>query len=177
MSKHLSVSYSKAGDLLKVYWDDDPCSADPAPNVYEQITLLRSLADETQIVGCKIHDLSAVLDRAGFELVPKKKALHETLIKPYRLNESIDCTGIKCRRCGVESGLTLKFTPLDEKKHRRVEIFKCESCGPLTIPPDLLVDEGAIVTLMEMWGAEGGGQVLGHMFATLWDANKPKSQP
>jgi hypothetical protein len=71
VSKHLSVSYSKAGDLLKVYWDDDPCSADPAPNVYEQITLLRSLADETRVVGVKIADLTVVLDRAGLKLVPK----------------------------------------------------------------------------------------------------------
>jgi hypothetical protein len=72
VSKHLSVSYSKAGDLLKVYWDDDPCSADhPAPNVYEQITLLRSLADETRVVGVKIADLTEVLDRAGLKLVPK----------------------------------------------------------------------------------------------------------
>ena len=71
MSKHLSVSYSKAGDLLKVYWDDAPSFADTPPAPRDDVVLLRALGDETRIVGCKIHDLSAVLDRAGLKLVPK----------------------------------------------------------------------------------------------------------
>jgi hypothetical protein len=72
MSKHLSVSYSKAGDLLKVYWDDAPSFADTPPAPRDDVILLRALGDETRIVGCKIHDLSAVLDRAGLKLVPKE---------------------------------------------------------------------------------------------------------
>ena len=72
MSKHLSVSYSKAGDLLKVYWDDAPSFADTPPAPRDDVILLRALGDETRIVGCKIVNLSEILDRAGLKLVPKK---------------------------------------------------------------------------------------------------------
>lgn len=78
MSKHLSVSYSKAGDMLKVYWDDEPSFADTPPIDRDDVVLLRALSDEALIVGCKIHDLSAVLDRAGFKLVPKGSDSNES---------------------------------------------------------------------------------------------------
>lgn len=71
MSEHLSVSYSKAGDLLKVYWDDAPSFADTPPVDRDGVVLLRALSDKSLIVGCKIHDLTVVLDRAGLKLVPK----------------------------------------------------------------------------------------------------------
>jgi hypothetical protein len=70
VSKHLSVSYSKSGDLLKVYWDDTPSFADTTPDGRDDVVLLRALGDEKTIVGCKIHDLSEVLARAGLKLVP-----------------------------------------------------------------------------------------------------------
>ena len=59
-------------DTLKVYWDDSPSFADTPPAPRDDVILLRALGDETRIVGCKIHDLSAVLDRAGLKLVPKE---------------------------------------------------------------------------------------------------------
>jgi len=68
--KHLSVSYSKTGDQLKIYWDDAPSWADELDN-REHITVLRSLTDDKLIVGCKIWGLSEILEKAGLKLVPK----------------------------------------------------------------------------------------------------------
>ena len=97
MSKHLSVSYSKAGDLLKVYWDDAPSFADrSAPDVYEQITLLLDMKDETRIVGVKIADLTVVLDRAGLKLVPKDA--------PLRVGDVAGPTVALCSYCQLPMG-------------------------------------------------------------------------
>ena len=66
--KHLNVSYSKAGDQLKIYWDDEPSWADELDNG-QHITVLRSLADDKLVVGCKIWGLSEILAKAGLKLV------------------------------------------------------------------------------------------------------------
>lgn len=68
--RHISVSYSKVGDQLKIYWDDEPSFADELDE-RERLTILRAFKDEHAVVGCKVWGLSEVLDKVGLKIVPR----------------------------------------------------------------------------------------------------------
>jgi ribosomal protein S27AE len=73
-----------------------------------------------------------------------------------------------CPRCGTAAVHTLNIEQLDAQQAR----LDCAVCGPLKTPSGLAVDEGAISTLMDLWGAPVGPIPLRPLIEEVYRYNR-----